>query len=257
MAQKERLERIAQMIRMDGKVIVTDLSDRLGVTPETIRRDLEKLEKEKVLTRTHGGAVLRTSDFAEKISFLKREKTNVEEKRIIARLAAQQIAPNASIGCDASSTALELLRMLEDRKDILVLTNSVKAVFEMENSKFSLLTTGGYVNRQSYSMQGGTARNMIQEYHLEQVFMGCKGLQYDGGIFDSHELEIDMKKAMLEQGSKIYLLADHTKFGCIGFTKLANIGQIDVIITDRKPSDKWMELFEQNRVEVLYPESGI
>ena len=96
---------------------------------------------------------------------------------------------------------------------------------------------------------------MIQEYHLEQVFMGCKGLQYNGGIFDSHELEIDMKKAMLEQGSKIYLLADHTKFGSIGFTKLADIRQIDMIITDRKPSDRWMEMFAQNSVEVCYPES--
>lgn len=87
--------------------------------------------------------------------------------------------------------------------------------------------------------------------------MGCKGLQYDGGIFDSHELEIDMKKAMLEQGSRIYLLADHTKFGNVGFTKLANICQIDVIVTDQMPSDEWMELFEQNHVEVLYPENGI
>lgn len=255
MAQKERLEQITQIIRMDGKVIVTDLSERLSVTPETIRRDLEKLEKEQVLTRTHGGAVLKKSDLSEKISFLKREKTNREEKCVIARLAAQQVLPNASIGCDASSTALELLRVLENREDILVLTNSVKAVFEMEGSKFSLLSTGGYVNRQSYSMQGGTARNMIQEYHLEQVFMGCKDLQYNGGIFDSHELEIDMKKAMLEQGSKIYLLADHTKFGSIGFTKLADIRQIDMIITDRKPSDRWMEMFAQNSVEVCYPES--
>lgn len=255
MAQKERLERITQMIRMDGKVIVTDLSERLSVTPETIRRDLEKLEQEQVLTRTHGGAVLKKSDFSEKISFLKREKTNVEEKRVIAGLAAKQIRPNASIGCDASSTALELLRLLENRDDILVLTNSVKAIFEMEGSKFPLLSTGGYVNRQSYSMQGGTARNMIQEYHLEQVFLGCKGLQPDGGIFDSHELEIDMKKAMLEQGSRIYLLADHTKFGNIGFTKLADIRQIDVVVTDRRPSGEWMELFGENGVDVLCPDN--
>lgn len=143
MAQKERLEQITQIIRMDGRVIVTELSDRLSVTPETIRRDLARLEKEQVLTRTHGGAVLKKSGFSEKISFLEREKTNVQEKGVIARLAAKQVAHGASIGCDASSTALEFLHALEDRDDILVLTNSVKAISEMERSKFSLLSTGG------------------------------------------------------------------------------------------------------------------
>ncbi|MBS6397646.1 MAG: DeoR/GlpR transcriptional regulator [Clostridiales bacterium] len=255
MAQKERLEQIMQIMRIDGKAVVTDLSSQFGVTPETIRRDLEKLEKNQKLTRTHGGAVLKESGDSEKISFLKREKTNVEEKRKIAQLAAKLVPVNASIGCDASSTALELLYALKERSDILVLTNSAKAICEMEHSKFELLSSGGYVNRQSYSFQGGTARNMIQEYHLEQVFMGCRGIGRDGGIFDSHELEIEMKKALLEQGSRIILLADHTKFGSVGFTKLGDIRQMDIVITDRRPSDEWMALFEENHVELLYEEN--
>lgn len=253
MAQKERLDQIRQIMKTERKVSVSELSVQLTVTPETIRRDLEKLEQENFLTRTHGGAVITQADLSEKISFLKRENTNTEAKRIIAGLAADLIPFGASIGCDASSTSMELLEQLKDREDLLVLTNSVKAICDMSESRYGLLSTGGYINRQSYSLQGGAAKNMVQEYHLEMVFMSCKGISRDGGIFDSHEVEIEMKKSLLEQGNKIYLLADHTKFGCVGFSKLAEIKEIDAVITDQKPSQEWLELFADRQVEVIYP----
>lgn len=253
MAQKERLDQIRQIMKTERKVSVSELSVQLTVTPETIRRDLEKLEQENFLTRTHGGAVITQADLSEKISFLKRENTNTEAKRIIAGLAADLIPFGASIGCDASSTSMELLEQLKDREDLLVLTNSVKAICDMSESRYGLLSTGGYINRQSYSLQGGAAKNMVQEYHLEMVFMSCKGISRDGGIFDSHEVEIEMKKSLLEQGNKIYLLADHTKFGCVGFSKLAEIKEIDAVITDQKPSQEWLELFADRQVEVICP----
>lgn len=253
MAQKERLEQIRQIMQTERKVSVSELSVQLAVTPETIRRDLEKLEQESFLTRTHGGAVITQVDLSEKISFLKRENTNAEAKRTIAGLAAERIPFGASIGCDASSTSMELLEKLKNREDLLVLTNSAKAICDMAGSRYGLLSTGGYINRQSYSLQGGAAKNMVQEYHLEMVFMSCKGISKDGGIFDSHEVEIEMKKALLEQGNKICLLADHTKFGCVGFSKLADIKEIDTVITDQKPSQEWLELLADSHVEVVYP----
>ena len=253
MAQKERLDQIRQIMKTERKVSVSELSVQLTVTPETIRRDLEKLEQENFLTRTHGGAVITQADLSEKISFLKRENTNTEAKRIIAGLAADLIHFGVSIGCDASSTSMELLEQLKDREDLLVLTNSVKAICDMSESRYGLLSTGGYINRQSYSLQGGAAKNMVQEYHLEMVFMSCKGISGDGGIFDSHEMEIEMKKTLIEQGNKIYLLADHTKFGCVGFSKLADIREIDAVITDQKPHQEWLELFADHQVEIIYP----
>jgi DeoR/GlpR family transcriptional regulator of sugar metabolism len=199
MAQKERLEQIRQIMQKERKISVSELSVQLAVTPETIRRDLEKLEQESFLTRTHGGAVITQADLSEKISFLKRENTNAEAKCVIAGLAADRIPFGASIGCDASSTSMELLEKLKNREDLLVLTNSAKAICDMAGSRYGLLSTGGYINRQSYSLQGGAAKNMVQEYHLEMVFMSCKGISKDGGIFDSHEVEIEMKKSLLDR----------------------------------------------------------
>ena len=241
MAQKDRLEQIRQIVRLEKKVVVANLSNQFGVTPETIRRDLEKLEEEGLVVRTYGGAVLNQTESSEKIDFVKRSETNVEEKRAIAGIVSEMVPPNASIGCDASSTVMETLKYLSEREDILVLTNSVKVIREMERSRFGILSTGGRVNRQSYSMQGGVARSTIQEYHLDMVL-----------IFDSHELEADVKKSLIERGHKVYLLADHSKFGRVAFMKLTDLEQIDVVVTDRKPSDEWMRLFSRNHVEVYY-----
>lgn len=253
MAQKDRLERIRQMVRLEKKVIVTDLSDQFDVAPETIRRDLEKLAEEGLVVRTYGGAVLNQVEPVEKIDFLKRSKTNVEEKRTIGLLAAAMVPMNASIGCDASSTVMEALNCLSERDDILVLTNSVKVVREMEMSRYGILLTGGMVNRQSYSMQGGVARSTIQEYHLDLVMLSCKGIGSEGGVFDSHELEADVKKTLLERGRKVMLLADHTKLGRVAFMKLTDLEAIDVIVTDRKPSDEWLRLFGRYNIEVCCP----
>lgn len=253
MAQKDRLEQIRQILRLEKKVVVTNLSDQFGVTPETIRRDLEKLEEEGLVVRTYGGAVVNQSDTPDKIDFLKRSQTNVEEKRIIAALVSEMIPLNASVGCDASSTVMEALKFLGDREDILVLTNSAKVIREMDQTHFGILSTGGIINRQSYSMQGGVARSTIQEYHLDIVLISCKGLSGEGGLFDSHELEADVKKMLIERGHKVFLLADHTKFGRVAFMKLTEISQIDAVVTDKKPSDEWMRLFNRNEVEVYYP----
>lgn len=253
MAQKDRLERIRQMVRLEKKVIVTDLSEQFDVAPETIRRDLEKLAEEGLVVRTYGGAVLNQVEPVEKIDFLKRSKINVEEKRTIGLLVAAMVPMNASIGCDASSTVMEALNCLSEREDILVLTNSVKVVREMEMSRFGILLTGGMVNRQSYSMQGGVARGTIQEYHLDLVLISCKGISIEGGVFDSHELEADVKKTLLERGRKVILLADHTKLGRVAFMKLTDLEAIDVVVTDQKPSDEWLRLFGRNNIEVCYP----
>ena len=98
------------------KVVVANLSNQFGVTPETIRRDLEKLEEEGLVVRTYGGAVLNQTESSEKIDFVKRSETNVEEKRAIAGIVSEMVPPNASIGCDASSTVMETLKYLSERK---------------------------------------------------------------------------------------------------------------------------------------------
>lgn len=255
MAQKDRLAKIRQAVRRDKKVVVADLSDKYGVTEETIRRDLEKLENEGIVNRTYGGAVLNMSNITEHIDYLRRSQTNKEAKVEIARLARDVIPKRAAIGADASSTVMETVNLLRDREGITVLTNSVKIVRELDTAALTIISTGGLINKTTFSMQGNIVRKILNDYYVDIVLISCTAIDLAGGVFDSNEEEAELKRILVEKGKKIILLVDHTKFYKMAFARLMGFDRVDMVITDREPSEEWKKVFEENRVELLYPEA--
>lgn len=252
MAQKDRLDSIRTMVKTEKRVIVSELSKQFEVTEETIRRDLEKLEKEGLVARTYGGAVLNVGDAVIRVNYDRRAQTNVEEKRSIARMAADLIPRNgAAIGADSSSTVMETIRLISGREDLLLMTYSANVLRELADTKIKIMSTGGFLNKKSYSFQGVIARNTIQGYNMDVALVSCKGLQLGSGAFDSDEDEAEIKRLMVERSQKVYLLADHTKFGKVAFTKLFGLDQIDAIITDREPPAEWLEWFAANNVQLI------
>lgn len=135
MAAKDRIQAIKQMVANDKKVTVSNLSGIFQVTEETIRRDLEKLEDEGFLTRTYGGAVLNTAMLTENIHFYKRASSFYEEKQLIARKALPFIDNKTTMAADSSSTVMELLKLLQDRSDLTLLTNSAEAIHVLARQK--------------------------------------------------------------------------------------------------------------------------
>ena len=255
MAQKERLALIRQAVRRDKKISVSELSKEHGVTEETIRRDLEKLEQEGLINRTYGGAVLNIEKVSDHVDFLRRSQTNREEKITIGRLAAAEIPPHTAIGADASSTVMEAVSMMKDRPDITVLTNSVKIVRELDQSALNLISTGGQVNKSTFSMQGNIVRQVLGNYYVDVVLISCTALEVDGGVFDSNEEEAELKRLLVKRGQRIILLADHTKFNKVAFVKVLDFSQIDTVITDRKPAQEWIDKFQEKEVRLISPES--
>ena len=214
MAQKNRLESIRSIVKAEKRVVVSDLSKQFEVTEETIRRDLEKLEGEGLVTRTYGGAVLNMGNTEVRISYMRRTQINVEEKRAIARIVAEQIPKRGvTIGADSSSTVMEAVHLLSNREDLLLLTYSANILRELEDSKIKILSTGGVLNKKSYSFQGAIARNTIRDYHMDIALVSCKGLQLGTGAFDSDEDEAEIKRLLVGQSQKVFLLVDHTKLG--------------------------------------------
>lgn len=255
MAQKERLSRIRKTIKEEKKVVVSELSKEYGVTEETIRRDLEKLENEGLVTRTYGGAVLNMEQITENIAYLRRELHNHEEKMIIGELAASVIPTKATIGADASSTVMAALKCLRNCPQVTVLTNSIPAILEFDQSELNIISTGGVVNKNTYSMQGNVARRNLADYYVDIILTSCKALDLECGIFDSNEEEAELKKILVERGQKIYLLADHTKFNKVAFVKVLGFDNLDLVITDKEPSKEWKTLFKQKGIGLLYPGS--
>ncbi len=254
MSQKDRLENIRTLIKTEQRVAVSELSKAFSVTEETIRRDLEKLEREGLIARTYGGAVLNMGDITRRINYHRRAQTNVEAKKKIAKLVTEIIpCHSAVIGADSSSTVMEAIHMISDREDLLLMTYSANLIREMADAKINIMSTGGILNRKSDSFQGVIARNTLQDYNMDIIMVSCKGLQLTSGIFDTSEDEAELKRIMASRGQKVFLLVDHSKFDQVAFAKLFDLQTVHTVVTDCKPRDEWVEYFMSHNIQLLYP----
>lgn len=240
MAAKDRIQAIKQMVANDKKVTVSNLSGIFQVTEETIRRDLEKLEDEGFLTRTYGGAVLNTAMLTENIHFYKRASSFYEEKQLIARKALPFIDNKTTMAADSSSTVMELLKLLQDRSDLTLLTNSAEAIHVLAQSEIKVVSTGGELNKNTLSLQGRITK------------MSCKGLDINSGALDSNEAEAETKKTMIRQATEVVLLVDHSKFDRKAFVQLADFSHINYIITDKSPGAEWIAFCKDNNIQLVW-----
>ncbi|MGN1381353.1 MAG: DeoR/GlpR family DNA-binding transcription regulator [Eubacterium sp.] len=249
---RERQEQIKQYIENNGKATITELSVTWKVTEETIRRDLDKLEAEGLVTRIHGGVIWNINRNTENIHFYERQRKNIQEKRAIADKAVELLKHNSPLFADSSTTVVEAMKALKDEPNLMVVTNSSELFSEIKTWKFGIICTGGVFNEKSMSFQGEMAKNVFRSYNARLAVISCKGLRLDGGIYDSYESEAEIKRVMLENAEKVALLVDHTKFDNKAFLKLTDISHIDYLITDKKPSDEWMDFCADHQVQVIF-----
>ena len=253
MAQKDRLSDIIKMVRAEHKVTVSDLAKRYKVTTETIRRDLELLEKEGIVARTYGGAIAVqsapvTSDY--KVRAVK----NAAAKAAIGKLAASLLPENGAVGCDSSTTVYEAIPYIRSRSSLTLLTNSVRILNDFMYDKLRIISTGGILNSRTQSLEGELAVRMMENYYLDASIIGCHSLDLVNGIYEGSEAVVQYKNTLIDHSRKIILLADHTKFDHTSLIRSASFSMINTLVTDRRPSDEWMTCMEQENVKVLYPE---
>ena len=252
MAAKERVAVIKQTLERDRQVSVSELSRSLGVTEETIRRDLEKLEGEGFLKRTYGGAILHAPAVSVDTDFYQRSIKRTKEKRLVASHALPLLKDTAAIAADSSTTVMEAVKLLRDRVGLSVLTYSAAILNEMASANATIVSTGGVLDKSTLSFTGQAAKDALRRYHVDIALFSCRGLAIDGGIFDSREGDADIKRAMFERASKLALLVDHSKFDSTSFVRLADFDRIDYIVTDREPSAAWFDLCERNGIKLLF-----
>ena len=250
----ERRKQIIHLIESNYSVLVPELSKRFSVTEETIRRDLEKLEKENLLKRTHGGAVLKEST-TDDLPFSLRKITDIDKKKQIGALGAELVNDGDTILLDSSSTALQIAGFLKSKKDITVITNSINVVLELSAVKdIQIISTGGILRQYSASFVGAWAQQMVSNYNVDKAFLSCKGIDIAKGITESNELEAEVKKIMVESSQQTILAVDSTKFDQISFVKLLPFSAVHTLITDAKPSDQWLQHLAAHHIEVIYRE---
>ncbi|MBO4353428.1 MAG: DeoR/GlpR transcriptional regulator [Clostridia bacterium] len=248
----ERRNAILAALSAEGKVVVSELSQNFGVTEETIRRDIDKLEKEGLATKTYGGAVSNVSPSTD-LPYNIRKRVNVEQKQLVAEKVASMISDGDRIMLDASSTAIYVTRKIKNKKDITVITNSVEILLELaDKTGWHVLSTGGSLKEGALSMVGTSAEKMVRGYHVDFAICSAKGIDEKMGITDSNEKDSEMKQAIFASADKKVLALDSTKFDKISFVKVCDIKDVDIIVTDKSPSEAWKNRLAENGVELIY-----
>lgn len=249
----ERYEKIVALVNERGSIRVSELSELYQVTEETIRRDLDKLERGGRLRRSHGGAVsIKDGQHQHaEIPYAEREITHAEEKRRIAQEAIKRIAPGERILLDASTTAWYMAGNVPDMK-LTVLTNSIKVATELSGKdKIEIIATGGIVAQRSLSFVGPLAERSLDAYYVDKVFLSCKGVHLERGISESNELQARVKEKMIGRAEQIILLADSSKFGVRAFAHVADLDRVDIIVTDRRIPKETVDLLEARGIQVV------
>ncbi|BFH64065.1 MULTISPECIES: DeoR/GlpR family DNA-binding transcription regulator [Paenibacillus] len=227
----ERYDKIVDLVNERGSIRVSELSELCGVTEETIRRDLDRLEQQGKLRRSHGGAVSVKETQAE-IPYFEREVIHRDEKMRIAKAAVALIEPYDRIALDASSTAWYMASILPDIP-LTVLTNSIKVALELSaKEKIEVISTGGILAPRSLSYVGPMAERSLEAYYVDKAFVSCKGVHPERGISESNELQAMVKHKLIKQAAAVYLLADASKIGTQAFTHVAGWEEIGTVITD-------------------------
>ena len=248
----ERRNMILARLQSEGKVIVADLSREFDVTEETIRRDLEKLDNEGLAKKTYGGAVL-NQNLNTDVPFNVRKRSNVERKQHIAEQISELIHDGDYIMLDASSTAIFVAKYIKNRKNITLITNSVEILLELADKEgWNILSTGGALREGALSLVGASAEKMVRGFHVDLAVCSCKGIDMNMGITDSNERDSEIKQAIFAAADRKILAVDGTKFDKISFVRVCDIGEVDIVVTDEQPPERWVEYLKEKQVDLIY-----
>lgn len=252
----ERRNLILEQLQEEKKVVVSELSARFGVSEETIRRDLEKLEKEGIATKSYGGAVLNESTSID-MPFNVRKKANVPGKQKIAELAAARIHDGDHIILDASSTAVFIAKAIKDKENMTVITNSIEIIIELSDvSDWNIICSGGSLREGYLALVGPKTTESFCSFNADKAILSCKGIDIVKGATEGNEMFAQAKQVMMQSAREKILAVDSSKFDRVAFARLCDAGAMDVVITDKKPDDRWLAFFERNGVECVYPEEA-
>ena len=231
MAQTLRAPEILALARRHGHVRVDDLVGRVGVTPQTIRRDLAELERAGKLERVHGGAVLPSA--TRNIAYEERRALNAGAKTRIAEICAGLIPADSSLFLNIGTTTEAVARALLHHRNLMVVTNNLNiAMILAANPAAQGIVTGGRARGADGGLVGALAVDCVERFKLDHAVIGCSAIDGGGDLLDFDPEEVAVSKAILDQSRNRILVADQTKLGRPAPIRIGALEQIDTVVTD-------------------------
>ena len=251
MLANQRREKIFELIQEDGAAKVINLAKIFKVTEVTIRQDLEKLEKDGLVIKEHGGAFLK--DIKDQVqSFSLGHKENIDKKELIAKKCVEFIENGDSIILDSGSTTTEIAKHLKGFKNLTVITNALNIALMLgAEPGIELIVTGGEFKPPTLSLTGQKAADSFKGLNVQKLFLATAGISLKAGLTYPSISDLVVKKAMIEAADTTYLVADSTKIGKSAFASLGALSLIDYIITDNGIEEKHKEIFKNNEIELI------
>lgn len=253
-SSEERKRVIVEQLKLEGQVKVPELSFRFTVSEETVRRDLMLLEREGLIKRVYGGAMLaRPSNYEP--PYLQRQKVKMEEKERIGRAAVNLIESGDTIAIDVGTTTLELAKAIAGRERLTLLTNSIAVAYHLMESLNSgrftgkIIVVGGELNPEQQSLSGTLGESVMSRFRIDKAFISIGGISLKGGISDYDLGEAGMSRRMVEAANQTIVLADDSKLDKEAFIEIVPLRRIHAVVSNVPPPREWAQMLKSHHLQ--------
>ncbi|WP_086036912.1 DeoR/GlpR family DNA-binding transcription regulator [Staphylococcus aureus] len=240
---EKRHELILEELSHKDFLTLQELIDRTGCSASTIRRDLSKLQQLGKLQRVHGGAMLKENRMVE-ANLTEKLATNLDEKKMIAKIAANQINDNECLFIDAGSSTLELIKYIQ-AKDIIVVTNGLTHVEALLKKGIKTIMLGGQVKENTLATIGSSAMEILRRYCFDKAFIGMNGLDIELGLTTPDEQEALVKQTAMSLANQSFVLIDHPKFNKVYFARVPLLESTTIITSEKALNQESLKEYQQ------------
>jgi DeoR family transcriptional regulator, aga operon transcriptional repressor len=234
---EERRQHILGLIQSQGRVLVNELSQGLRISQITIRKDLDYLQSKGLLQRTHGGALPLSVGTLFDPSIQEKQAQHSQEKRRIADAAAKLVQEGQCVMLDSGTTATAVAHALRRFARLTVITNAINIAADLANTDFELIVIGGTLRKNSHSLVGPLAEDVLDEMHADILFLGVDGFDPEIGLTTPNLLESRVNRAMVKASKRVVVVCDSTKFHRRSLSRIVPLSEVHCVVTDRGLSD--------------------
>jgi DeoR family transcriptional regulator of aga operon len=247
--QADRLSAILESVSRNGSVSVTELAAGFGVSVATVRRDLELLDDQRLISRIHGGAIARGNLY--ELPLLYKAARRQDEKRRIGKAAASLVGTGQTLGLTGGTTTLEVARALTDRSQLTIVTNALNIASELAvRANLKLVVPGGVARPESYELVGPLAESSLAELNLDVVFVGADGVDAAAGLTTHHEVEAYTNRALIRRARRVVVVADSSKLGRVAFARICTASEVHELITDGEAAESHLAALRDAGVQI-------
>lgn len=263
MTQQQRLNLVLELVSERGSVSIIEISEKLGVSTATVRRDLNTLAEQRLVTRTHGGATSLGSGYELPLQY--KIARQAEAKKAIARAVVELIGPGESVGLNGGTTTSEVARELGRSErlrtagapGVTIVTNALNIAYELSvREHVKIVVTGGVPRRQSYELVGPLVGSALREFSLDTAVLGVDGLSAAFGATTVHEGEAEVSRQLGAVSRRVVVAADATKLGRATFARICPLADVDVLVTDQPVSAEIAAEFATAGVQIVVATSA-